>query len=1170
MPQTDGFLCPTGKSRYRPSVASISRRHVVARVDDLHDQIQNSDNSPVENTLWSYVFNLQRARKSRDIKPARSLAHYLQTNQISNNATKSIVEVLERALTQALRLCGEMGDYKSIWHLVDGAVQFSQGNPVLKPRIFGEALDALSQTRANISKIKQVWNLATTGNTPFLSTALTAFELNVMLKTLASRGKVGACIDLYRHHADPDVAQQNSAPHIRPDAYTASILFSILTDSIHEGQELEAPRKFSTAIASEASELESSLRMLSKSQCWQWNEAVELLSTLRQDTQWNNYAYSSLIKLQDKSQELIRGHENGARIVMVIFDSLMSQGIHPDVVTCTLAIKSMGDPKSDPTSWKLAVHFLQQLQSDPRLPNPNEYSYSAAIVACARCHEYTMALELLKEMRNGLSKETSFVPPKPNTWVYNAALSAMASSEEKSHRGRENFMENNRQELALRLLDQMKYDNEHLGFDTKPDTVTYNTIISIRRSKLSDAVDPKVTPLIDQMKQEGVPRDVITYRNAITSCNDASSIIHLLRTATEDIDGQLSKGGKVHGVGTKGSHDMTYVYNTALSAAPLQNNLKMFKEALHLMQTYMVPANSETLIHVITSLGQSGKPAKLLELLAELQKSGVEDNDKPGHLSEIIGISLTTLIDVRLDSTHYVAAIKSFLVRNKLDDARAILALMRDHGLPPTSECLESFAFAYAQAAIRAIPKKNTLNQPSTSVAASRAQSAYTVAMTLKDLSPAVLSKVAQACAKTAQWQNVQSILRHVHSNMLSKDAPLRRSEVDLVRGMHSTLIRECARQENVTAALSYANDIQNFAVLVRTKSGDDSQQEKTIGKNISESIMASLRELQASSPSSFVGMRSEDWVSLIKSASSAGHWKVCVNTLQFLRTHVQRTNPNKRKDVAVAVLDSQYEQLTPALIATCICLEKRSQYAWGERVLDEWMAWSGRKPRPEAVLATIRSLANNEQGEEVKSLLSRCIEGDTIPAPRHKNVGYEEMLYIGTITTLHNNGIYDDADEVFISAITQNHLPFIFGKREDDDVFVLDLHGLNVAMAHSAVRVALRRVVSERGKSVPPKTHDMMIITGRGWNSALRLRPVLRPEIQRMLLEEFYPPLNTVSVPGNTGALMVYDNDISAWQTHQQEQKGARMLTLAALLKNASTDRIKSIASRLGASDKN
>jgi hypothetical protein len=216
-------------------------------------------------------------------------------------------------------------------------------------------------------------------------------------------------------------------------------------------------------------------------------------------------------------------------------------------------------------------------------------------------------------------------------------------------------------------------------------------------------------------------------------------------------------------------------------------------------------------------------------------------------------------------------------------------------------------------------------------------------------------------------------------------------------------------------------------------------------------------------------------------------------------------------------------------------------------------MDWSGRKPRPEAVLAAIRILSTRGRGEEVKNLLVRCVGEGPETSYSKKGVGYEEMLYIGAVTALHLNGLYDDADEAFISGITRGHLPFALEKKNDQ--IVLDLHGLNVALTHSAVRVAMRQQMSTFGET---KTSNMIVITGRGRNSALRMRPVLRPEVQRMLLEEFYPPLNTISVPGNLGALIVRADDISEWQAHQKEQKGARMLNLAALLKDLSTNRLR------------
>lgn len=1177
IPTTSGFLCASKRTRI-VDASRPSHRHVATRVDDYYLQAQiqerddmvqdNGDLPTVEQTLWSYVNNLQRARKSGDTKAVRSLVSYLQSHQAPKEEVPGLVEVTERALTQALRLSGETGDYRLTIKLVQGAILFAQDQPLLKARIFGEAMTALSQTHANASKLKQMWNLvATIGTTTtpsFLSSPLTAFELNVMLKSLASRGKTRACVDLYHQHTDVNTAQENGVPFIRPDAYSASTIFSILCDSITVGQPLGLPSMFDTPMISEGprSPLEKSLSTLSNSPCWQWNSAIEIISTLREVSQWNNHAYSSLLKLQDKAQEYIPGHENGPQIAMEIFDSLMNQGIKPDIVTCTLVIKAMGDPATDPSSWKLAVHFLDQLKKDRRLPDPNEYSYSAAIVACARCREYSTAMELLKEMRIGLTGGgTSFVPPKPNTWVYNAVLSAIASLEGRGgKRSNKNApsTENNNLELALRLLDQMKYDHSHLGMDTLPDTVTYNTILSIRGS--GKEMD-QVSAIIDEMKAENIPRDIITYRNAIVGCTDASLIIRMLVAAYDDIGINPSERRKNSGTGGKSSQDMTYASNAALATPLLQNNYKRIKEALQFMQDRKIELDSESLAHVITALGRNGKSQMLKGLLDALYHEGVNNVVEGETIASISGLSLTSIRNLKLETLHYASAIEICLLANKLEEARGILSLMREHGISPTSECLQSFALAYAQAAIHAsckASKKHTQSQDPALVAISRADSAYKIATTLKDLALPVHSKVAQACAKTSHFTNARSILRSAHNNLLATGAPLRRRDIEVVRSMHSALIQECARRKNVTAALSYANDIQNFAGLASTR--NERVVRRPQHKKAEQSIMASLRESQPSSTGSYVGMRAEDWVALIKAASSSGHWKVCVNTLQFLRPFVERTDPRNRKGADLALLESRYEQLVPALIATCICLEKRSQYAWGERALGEWVNWSGRQPRPEAVMAIVRNLSNRGQGEEVKRLLATYVEDATLAKCTKKGVGYEEMLYIGVITTLHNSGMYDDADEAFISAITQDYLPFVFGKKDDENVFVLDLHGMNVAMAHSAVRVAMRRLASERGS-------DMMIITGRGRNSELSMRPVLRPEVQRMLLEEFYPPLNTVSVPGNTGALMVYDADISAWQTHQQEQKGARMLALAALLKNASTDRIQTIATKLGAS---
>ena len=1173
----------------------------------------SSDKHKDEETFWSYVYNLQKARNVKDTKPAKSLALYLRENPLvellpnnmdqttASSSSSSLVEACERALTQALRAAGEAGDYRLILSLVDASIVYANNYPILTPRSFGEALSALFRTKANISKLKYVWNLVginhnddeagKAARSSFLQSPVTAFELNVMLKALASRGKTRACIDLFEQHTTTSNHHQGSIYSlIRPDAYTASTLFSILTDSIIANHRDAVVTPDRIRVSQDAPPLALSLANLSSSPCWQWNAAIQILPVLREKSQWNNHAYSALLKLQDRAQETFEeGHKNGSLMAIAILDSMMTQhDITPDVVTCTLVIKSIGDPSAaDPLSWKLAVKFLNQMKSDPKLPNPNVFTYSAAIVACARCSEYNTALELLREMSNKIDSSigsetenennTFDHPPQPNTWVYNAALLAISNSEDKKDwRDKKKSLasteqvQQNRRNLALSLLEQMREDHAERAMDTKPDTVTYNTVISIIATARGDfndedsSSDEKVIYLIKQMKNDNILRDSITYRNAIVALTSDKEIFEILRSSLEDIGNASSSINKQKSqqhttkplVG-KASHGLTFVFNSALSVLASRANLKMVKEVFSLMQKEKIAFNAETTTHLINILGRTGKSSMIAPLLTALSTSDMSVFSRQ-QLLDSTGLELFSKPLPPLETSHFPTAISVCLAANELKNAHSLLTIMRNDGMTPTSDCTQNFCLAYARVAITSAAKeKKRLRQQKAheSVSQARAQSAYSIAMAIPDAPPHVLSTVSKACAVTGQWQQSRSLLRLVHKRLLTPDEPLIQLRgIDLIQGLHSSLLRECSNQGNVTAGLWFASDIQAFSRNVHLKREEVSVD---VTDTQEQDLLSSLRQLASTAEhgAKNVGMRPEDWVSLVKAASKSGHWRVCINTLQFLRPYVMRTNPNLNKIEDSSILEGRYEQLATAITVAVRCLEVRSQYAWAVRAIDDWIEWSGRKPRPEAVLSAMRILSARGRGEETMKLLNRCIEeGPPTTSYAKKGVGYEELLYIGAVTSLHGNGLYDDADEVFISGLSRGRLPFAFEKQKDQ--FVLDLHGMNVALAHSAVRVAMRQQVASYNDETC--NNNMMIITGRGRNSELRLRPVLRPEIQRMLLEEFYPPLNTVSMPGNMGALLVLAEDISQWHSHQQEQKGARMLTIAAVLKNLSQDRLK------------
>jgi hypothetical protein len=89
------------------------------------------------------------------------------------------------------------------------------------------------------------------------------------------------------------------------------------------------------------------------------------------------------------------------------------------------------------------------------------------------------------------------------------------------------------------------------------------------------------------------------------------------------------------------------------------------------------------------------------------------------------------------------------------------------------------------------------------------------------------------------------------------------------------------------------------------------------------------------------IGMSGEDWKLVTIAASKAGHWKICVKTLQFLRPHVEATNPTRalshhsstsNNTTTRKEQDTRYENLSRALTAALLAFEMSGQYAWGVR----------------------------------------------------------------------------------------------------------------------------------------------------------------------------------------------------------------------------------------------
>lgn len=311
---------------------------------------------------------------TEDSTSSKALPTIQATILINDETTNSLRELLEMVLIQTIRASSEVGNFVLLNKIVVAAVEYdhafvvyvssgvggsssssedgetlTSATALLQPRIFGEAIASISKTKASVSKVKSLWNYfvhdvarldiqklcppkeelesssskpsntSYPSSTTILASPPTAYELNAVLSALADRGKVRAAIKLYRQFAvDTSL--------IEGDAYTASILFGMLSDSISSsGSKVGGDNyKENKAAASDVEEGAAGDQDATTSPCWQWNDAIELLSSFSPH-QMNNVAYATLLKVNEKATEEYRkgaSRHNGVKSALLVLERM--------------------------------------------------------------------------------------------------------------------------------------------------------------------------------------------------------------------------------------------------------------------------------------------------------------------------------------------------------------------------------------------------------------------------------------------------------------------------------------------------------------------------------------------------------------------------------------------------------------------------------------------------------------------------------------------------------------------------------------------------------------------------------------------------------------------------------------------------------------------------------
>ena len=1093
-------------------------------------------------------------------KSTRFLLSYLKEDVIPLNCTTSQFQEISTssvtaAIIEALRAAGEVNDYRYIMILINSVVSFaSKRSVLLDTRIFGEALSALAMTSAGPSKLRSIWSVMWESNEQnLLIQPPAAFELNSMIKALGRQGRARSALNLFYQHCD------TSKPlPVAIDSYTFSTLFQTLGESIQSVKQSSNNDKDSIHLEDQGLDPSKNTYETLMSPCWQWREAFRLLEYATRDNDYNverlnNFVYSALLKVNEKASNIyIKGspiiedspylrYHNGGNGAMDVLRHMKSALISPDVVTCTSIMSSLDKSRR----WKDALGLLDQMSSQKdestwHLPTPNEYTYAAAISACARCNQVGHALDLLDQLRTQVSKEASTL--NINTWVYNSAIASFL--------GIENRVSFSKRKASLfALLDRMEQDATHLGMNCRPDTVTYNTILAAlsadsisisghsilnlhkRSFPLARATDEVLHTLLSRMQQEDVLCDASTYRNAIllSKCNASRAVQLLLQARKEVHAGNIKRT------------ELSFIIDAALLACAHSCCGLSALKVLQVMIDLEICPSKEPLVLILKAIGESGEyelaNCLLQRLRGDLRAEEVLRVKYHFDLSSEIAINL--LAKIQLEERHYVEIITAFVQANQLAIALQVLGNMKSDGISPSATTYNAMTFALCNSAISAATfhfGQSSDASDASAGAQTRTRTAMNLVGKISKPSFGLLSALVRACASSDMW--------HDAFNFLEKIESMQANDRKQIHALYRSLLSICARYGKVNEAKQVAAYMHGGIHHTTDVTSDESVQfmQVPFSSHISETETVALLSDSANSM-----MTAEDWKLLMISASKARSWAVCLDTLQLLAPRFEGIGRDP---------DSKdRESLSYAFTSALLCLEACGHYAWGIRAIDDWIQWTSLPPPKDSVFAVCRSISKNGQGRLVLDLLSRVRE-IALNVQDDGTHSYLSEIYSRALTAFHKNGDYLSADEVYCAAVEGGFLPWAVVADDGVGPLRMDLHGMSSATAHSAVRVALQREIqfSSNMKESETWSRDVIIVTGRGLNSSDKLRPVIRPEVQRMLMEEFYPPLNTASVSGNMGALSVSAHDVDAWISFHREQRGIRMLALADVIRSISS----------------
>lgn len=759
----------------------------------------------------------------------------------------------------------------------------------------------------------------------------------------------------------------------------------------------------------------------------------------------------------------------------------------------TMALKGLKVRRN----WKAAWALIQEMRERWHI-TPDTVTYTAAISACERSSNCTVALSLVALMEVDGAH--------PNQYTYSAAISACG-------RG-------GRLDEAKRLWGEMK------SRGLRPNLVVYNTMLSAceRGGDVDAAFD-----LLEEMRAAGIDRDVITWNTLISVCKErgewerALGCLRDMQTLDRVEPDTISFNAAIAACARGGAVEEGRRLLGRMKAQDVDRDTCTYNT---LMDGYTRAGSFPDVLHVLDQMGKEGGRARpdvisYTQALSAAEKVG--DYEAADRL-----LAAMKVAGIRWNQYTYAVVMALCEKTGRWPQALHLLHSMRRRGLTPDSTCYTVVVKACASA-----------------------------------------QKLGHCLALLERMQN-DGVVPTIHIYTILVGAALMKGKAWTAVGLYHDMLARGVRPNGVfVSAVIHAllegggSQVGGGKLEEEGKEGEGEQ-----GGNREESVRGRQgRDGQAL-------IRSERWVDgPVDKAGSPGGKKSsrAPPTLSTGRTRAKTILTRMEREVRRAQVvagaekrpgeteDPRSGERAVPWSGQGVCLDRREYHvllraicrkghlAFAHEILQHMVrvhlppdvtAYNylvlGYAARGNAAATNALVREMHRKGVEPNvftfiNLVRACtLAGCPEKALSVVDPAFSWDFYSAAITIYHQSGCFAEADALYQQAVLHGKVPVDVTLTPADHA--LDLHGMSAPVAAAAVRYALKRIREEWWRCGPAAVKDLVLISGVGKGSLVPFRPTLRPAVQDMLVEQYYPPIDSTTQPGNAGRVVVGRESLLAW----------------------------------------